>query len=99
MVGFFSKLFNLGKTKRSGVIMTAELECLCQFENALNNLLEQDVYIARSDYKDLRDENACIFSHFKVLSDSKTLNYYCQEHGVEEKRIIRFLSTYYKTQQ
>lgn len=94
MVGFFSKLFNLGKTKRTGVIMTAELECLCQFENALNNLLEQDVYIARSDYKDLRDENACIFSHFKVLSDSKTLNYYCQEHGVEEKRIIRFLSNY-----
>lgn len=94
MAFFFSKLFNLGKNKRTGVVMTAELERLCQFENALNNLLEQDVYIARSDYKDFRDENACIFSHFKVLRESKTLNYYCQEHGVEEERIIQFLSNY-----
>ena len=42
--------------------MTAELECLCQFEEKLNDLLEQDIYIARSDYKDLRDENESIFS-------------------------------------
>lgn len=94
MSSFFSKLFNLGKTKRAGVVMTAELNRLCQFENALNSLLEQDVYIARSDYKDFRDENACIFSHFKVLRDSKTLTYYCQKHGFEEERIIHFLSNY-----
>ena len=94
MVNIFSKWFNLGKHKRSEVVMTAELECLCQFEKKLNDLLEQDIYIARSDYKDLRDENASIFSHFKILQDSKTLNYYCQEHGIEEKRIIRFLSNY-----
>ena len=94
MASFFSKLFNLDKTKRSGVVMTAELERLYQFENALNYLLEQDVYIARSDYRDFRDENACIFSHFKVLRDSKTLNYYCQMHGIEGERIIQFLSNY-----
>ena len=94
MVNIFSKWFNLGKHKRSEVVLTAELECLCQFEKKLNDLLEQDIYIARSDYKDLRDENASIFSHFKILQDSKTLNYYCQEHGIEEKRIIRFLSNY-----
>ena len=27
--------------------MTAELECLCQFEKKLNDLLEQDTYILR----------------------------------------------------
>ena len=94
MAFIFSKLFNLGKAKRSEVVMTAELERLCQFEDALNDLLEQDIYIARSDYKDLRDENANIFSHFKVLQDSKMLNYYCQEHGIDDKRIVNFLSNY-----
>ena len=86
MANLFSKLFNLGKNKRTEVSMTAELERLCQFEKKLNDLLEQDIYIARSDYKELRDENASIYSHFKVLQDSKTLNYYCLEHGVEEER-------------
>lgn len=94
MAFIFSKLFNLGKAKRSEVVMTAELERLCQFENVLNDLLEQDTYIARSDYKDLRDENASIFSHFKVLQDSKMLNYYCQEHGIDDERIVNFLSNY-----
>ena len=94
MAFIFSKLFNLGKAKRSEVVMTVELERLCQFEDALNDLLEQDIYIARSDYKDLRDENASIFSHFKVLQDSKMLNYYCQEHGIDDERIVNFLSNY-----
>ena len=94
MVNFFSKLFNLVKTKKSEVIQTAELERLCQFENAFNNLLKQDIYIARSDYKKLRDDNAYNYSYFKVLRDSKTLSYYCEEHGVEEERIVQFLSNY-----
>ncbi len=94
MANFFSRLFNLGKTKRSRVVMTAELDRLCQFENALNDLLKQDIYIARSDFKILRDEYAYIFSHFKVLRDSKTLRYYCQEYNFEEKRIIQFLLHY-----
>ena len=94
MANFFSRLFNLGKTKRSRVVMTAELDRLCQFENALNELLKQDIYIARSDFKILRDEYACIFSHFKVLRDSITLRYYCQEYNFEEKRIIQFLLHY-----
>ena len=74
--------------------MTAELESLCQFEKSLYDLLEQDIYIAKSDYKDLRDENAKTFSHFKVLQESKTLNYYCQEHGITEERVARFLSNF-----
>lgn len=94
MANLFSKLFNLGKNKKTEVSMTAELERLCQFEKKLNDLLEQDIYIARSDYKELRDENASIYSHFKVLQDSKTLNYYCQEHGIDDERIAHFLSNY-----
>ena len=94
MANFFRKLLNLGKTKKSRVVMTTELECLCQFEQALNSLLKQDKYIARSDYKDLRDNYSYIFSHFKVLRDSKTLSFYCREHGIEEERIIHFLSNY-----
>ena len=94
MANFFRKLFNLGKTKKSRVVMTAELECLFQFEHTLNSLLKQDKYIARSDYKDLRDENSYIFSHFKVLRDSKMLAFYCKEHGVDEERIIQILSNY-----
>ncbi|MBQ7237577.1 MAG: UvrD-helicase domain-containing protein, partial [Bacteroidales bacterium] len=94
MVNIFSKLFKIGKNKKSEVVMTAELESLCQFEKSLYDLLEQDIYIAKSDYKDLRDENAKTFSHFKVLQESKTLNYYCQEHGITEERVARFLSNF-----
>lgn len=94
MANFFSKLFNLVKSKKSRVVMTVELERLCQFESALDNLLKQDKYIARSDYKWLCDESSDIYSHFKILRDSGTLAYYCQEHGVEERRIVCFLSNY-----
>ena len=94
MVNFLSKLFNLSKIKRTEVAMTAELDSLCKFEEKLNDLLKKDIYIARSDYKKLRDDNASIFSHFKVLLDSRTLNYYCQEHGIDNKRITQFLSNY-----
>ena len=90
----FRKLFNIGKKKRTAVIMTDELERLFQFEKILDNLLGQDIYIARSDYKKLLDENTIIFSHFKVLQDSKMLGYYCREHGIEDERIVRFLSNY-----
>lgn len=94
MANFFRRLFNLGKSEKSGVRINAELERLCQFETTLNNLLKQDIYIARSGYKQLRDENSDIFSHFKVLRDSKMLAYYCQENDFEQERIIRFLSNY-----
>jgi hypothetical protein len=47
MANFFGKLLNLIKIKKSGIVMTTELGRLYQFEEALNNLLEQDKYIAR----------------------------------------------------
>ena len=94
MANFFSKLFNFGKSKGSVVLMTAELESLALFEKELNELLKRDAFIARSDYKKLRDSNLQIYSHFKVHKDSQTLRYYCQEHRIEEKRITHFLSVF-----
>lgn len=94
MANFFSRLFNFGKSKDSVVLMTAELERLLLFEKELNGLLKRDSFIARSDYKELRDKNSQIYSHFKVHKESQTLRYYCHEHRIEEKRITHFLSVF-----
>ena len=105
MANFFRKLLNLGKTKKSRVVMTAELECLCQFEQALNSLLKQDKYIARSDYKDLRDSHHVIYyilNHItwkkktlawsSTYSQSRTFSPFCMCFGRHRQRTGKSLS-------
>ena len=94
MASFLSKIFGFDKTKSSNANNVPELVQLCQFEKRIDALLKKDSYIARSDYKDLIDESAHLYAQFKVLNDSNTLRYFCRDNGVENERIISFLSLY-----
>lgn len=94
MASFLSKIFGFNKTKSSNANNVPELVQLCQFEKRIDALLKKDSYIARSDYKDLIDESAHLYAQFKVLNDCNTLRYFCRDNGVENERIISFLSLY-----
>ncbi|MBQ3944124.1 MAG: hypothetical protein II670_00745, partial [Alphaproteobacteria bacterium] len=94
MANFLSKIFGFGKTRGLEANNAPELVQLCQFEKRINVLLKKDSYIARSDYKSLIDENKHLYEQFKVLNDSNTLRYFCRDNGVENERIISFLSLY-----
>lgn len=74
--------------------MTPELRCLLVFNKALKDLLNRDAYVARSDFKHLLDVYENTYSHFKTHRDSKTLTFYCQEHGVDDCLIIKFLDDF-----
>ena len=92
MANFLSKIFGFGKTRSLEANNTPELVQLCQFEKRIDALFKKDSYIARSDYKKLIDENEHLYTQFKVLSDSNTLRYFCRDNGVENERIVSFLS-------
>ena len=94
MANFLSRIFGFGKKRSLEANNAPELVQLCQFEKRINVLLKKDSYIARSDYKNLIDESEHLYAQFKVLNDSNTLRYFCRDNGVENERIISFLSLY-----
>ena len=94
MANFLSRIFGFGKTRSLEANNAPELVQLRQFEKRINVLLKKDSYIARSDYKNLIDESEPLYAQFKVLNDSNTLRYFCRDNGIENERIISFLSLY-----
>lgn len=71
-----------------------EYKKLVDFEKSLNNLLDKDEYISRSDYKSLCEQYHEIYNHFDTLKKSKTLDYYCSSNHIDNGRIELFLSNY-----
>ena len=94
MANFLSKIFGFGKTRSLEANNAPELVQLCQFEKRIKVLLKKDSYIARSDYTNLIDESEHLYAQLKVLNDSNTLRYFCRYNGIENERIISFLSLY-----
>ena len=54
-------------------------------------LLNEDRYIARSDYRPIVEEYNETKIFFKNLQDSNLLGMYCEKNGLEEERIIKAL--------
>lgn len=74
--------------------MTAEFQGLLDFGRALQSLLKEDRYIARSDYKPIVDAYADIKSFFLNLQASNLLSLYCEQNGLEEDRIKKALALF-----
>ena len=66
---------------------TPEFESLLAFGGALMRLLNEDRYIARSDYKPIVEEYQKTRFFFENLQASNLLSMYCQTNGLDEKRI------------
>jgi len=70
---------------------TPEFNRLLAFGGALMRLLNEDRYIARSDYRPIVEEYNETKIFFKNLQDSNLLGMYCEKNGLEEERIIKAL--------
>ena len=74
--------------------ITPEFESLLAFGGALQRLLKEDRYIARSDYKPIVEEYQKTKFFFENLQASNLLPMYCQTNGLEEKRIKKALALF-----
>lgn len=73
---------------------TPEYASVLQFTQRFNALLQDDKYLARSDYRCLIDEYAETNTIFSNLKSTKALEYYCQANDVEEETVESFLRSY-----
>ena len=82
-----------GATEKSSVtpVLTPEFDRLLTFGGALMRLLNEDRYIARSDYSPIVEEYNDTKKFFLNLQDSNLLGMYCEKNGLEEERIKKAL--------
>ena len=71
-----------------------EYASLLEFTLRLHDLLQDDKYLARSDYRCLIDDYAETNTLFTNLKTTKTLNYYCSANGIDCASIEAFLCNY-----
>ena len=103
-MSFYSRIFHKKKKQQdtpSGqqhfVVQdapTAEYGRLMQFMNCLNLLLQDDKYIARSDYLTLIEEYEDVKIFFQNQKTATTIENYCEKYGVPMKAIEDFLCEY-----
>lgn len=82
-----------GATEKSSATpaSTPEFDRLLAFGGALMRLLNEDRYIARSDYSPIVEEYNETKKFFLNLQDSNLLGMYCEKNGLEEERIKKAL--------
>ena len=83
-------------TEKSTVTATStpEFESLLAFGGALMRLLNEDRYIARSDYKPLVEEYEKTRTFFENLQSSNLLTMYCEKNGLDEKQLFSLMSLF-----
>lgn len=73
---------------------TIEYGQIVKFLQCLDSLLQEDKYIARSDYVNLIEEYASINTFFQNQKTATTLENYCEKFGISVETIEKFLSKY-----
>lgn len=71
-----------------------ELRQLVLFENDLNSLLGQDVFLSRKSYQAFVERHRGFYSKINSLVETKTLDYFCACNNIPNERIGKFLSAY-----
>lgn len=82
-------LFNFKKIKRDNKI--DDIYC---FMGKIDNLLDENKYIARSRYKDIIEKFKEIYNYFIVLKDSNLLKEYCKKNKIKNEVIYTFFDKY-----
>ena len=90
-MSFFSKLFKLKKESAKSKNVTPESLSLTAFERRTSNLLSQNMFIARSDYKTLVEDFADLYSQFDTLRKTDTLAYFCRDKEISIQQVNSFL--------
>lgn len=92
-MGFFSKLFGK-KVKNEVNDQPIEYAQALAFNKEFSDIMQSDMFIARSDYKNLIHNYRSTATFFENSQRAKTLTYYCKKNKVDEKRINEFLIYY-----
>jgi len=71
-----------------------EVQKLLVFERALRNLLREDRYIARSDYREILEGFREAARHLEVIRNSGVLPEYCRKHSIDIRTLECALSNY-----
>ncbi len=73
---------------------TPEYSSVKGFAQLLDNLLSEDRFLARSDYRSLVEGYADLASFFHSQKEAKTLKYYCSTNGIPTVAVEEFVRKY-----
>ncbi len=95
-MSIFSRIFGIQEKEDNsdGGTTNPDVLRLYEFEKKLNEILNKDCYIARSDYKPLCAEFSDIFQQFSVLKKSKTLEFYCSKNHINLQQVELFIERF-----
>lgn len=95
MMSFINRIKSIFRfEKANSLVLTPEIKAMMTFRKELTSLLEIDKYIARSDYAFLRDRFNDTYTFFENTKRASTLDYYCQNNGLETSYVNDFLSEF-----
>ncbi len=91
---FFGRIISLFRKKKPMGSVSKELADLYRLDDSLTPFLQADHYVARSEYRQIRQENEALVRWFRVLKDSGTLETYCRKCGAQPEEAERILSAF-----
>lgn len=90
-----SKNLKTQKEKRTNsTVYTAEYSSLLSLDNFLKEKLNEDHYVARSEYFDKVKSYQMTIDFFKTLVNGNMLSEYCNKNGIDQQFILSTIDTY-----
>ena len=96
ILGLFHKRDNAKNNNPSGDFRQPQnenAEKLLECGDFFASLLDQDKYIAKSEYKDKRDIYAPVIDYFTVLRSSDMLEDFCRKNGLDTEKAERIIES------
>ena len=94
-MSLINKILNIFQSDKAiPLVLTPEIKAMMAFRKDLTSLLNQDNYIARSDYAYLHYKYLDTYTFFENAQRANTLDYYCLNNGLEENNVKEFLYEY-----
>ena len=96
ILGLFHKRDNAKNNNPSGEFRQPQnenAEKLLECGDFFASLLDQDRYIAKSEYKDKRDKYAPVIDFFTVLRSSDMLEDFCRKNGLNTEKAERIIES------
>ena len=90
-MGFFSNLFKSKRVEQAGskaVSVPNEVAELYSINNALQDLLKDDRYIAKRDYREIVADFSDVQKHFQVIRDGGILLEYCKKYSINPDKLM-----------
>ncbi|MCQ2202237.1 MAG: UvrD-helicase domain-containing protein [Bacteroidales bacterium] len=95
-MSLISKLSDIFRSTPSSLELSnnAEQKSLSVFEIDLRTILEQDKFLARSDYRKFCNKYEALYAKYKTLEETKTLEFFCKENEIPTDRANAFICNY-----